>query len=155
MDAPYFRLKSQNSGATSPGFDELRQRLIRFVIGKIRDGEFTERGLARQVGVSQPQLHNVLKGARVLKPELGDLLLRHLDITLLDLLSLRELNAASQALTRPFGWWTPTGDQAAESFASGSSGVGKKPPRGEIQHHAPRKPSEGRLVSEIRRSLGR
>jgi len=83
------------------GFDELRQRLIRLIVGKIRDGEFTERGLARQIGVSQPQLHNVLKGARVLKPELGDRLLRHLGLTVLDLLSAREYSAFSAEAAPP------------------------------------------------------
>lgn len=145
MDAPYFRLKSPRAGVLGPDFDELRQRLIRMVIGKIRDGEFTERSLARQVGVSQPQLHNVLKGARVLKPELGDALLRHLDMTLLDLLSLPELNAASQALTRTFGWWTSHGDRAEESFAGGN--IGKKPPGGEIQPQLARKTGKSRLAS--------
>ena len=145
MVAPYFRLKSLHAGVPGPDFDELRQRLIRLVIGKIRNGEFTERGLARQVGVSQPQLHNVLKGARALKFELADELLRHLDLTLLDLLSLPELKAARQALTRTLGWWSSHGDLEAASCESGSTE--KKPPGGEIQPQLPRKIGKSRLAS--------
>lgn len=46
---------------------DLRYRLMVLVVTKIRNGEFTERRLARMVGVSQPQLHKVLKGVRSLK----------------------------------------------------------------------------------------
>lgn len=71
--------------------------LIRFVTLRIRNGDYTERQLARLVGVSQPQIHNVLKGARPLKDGLADTLLRHFRIGLLDLLRDCENN------TRPFG----------------------------------------------------
>ena len=42
----------------------------------IRNGYCSERSLARRVRVSQPQLHNVLKGARTLTPALADRILR-------------------------------------------------------------------------------
>ena len=58
------------------------------------NGDFTERGLARILGVSQPQMHNVLKGARKLTPELADRLLARLGIDLLDLLEASEINRA-------------------------------------------------------------
>jgi hypothetical protein len=144
MDAPYFYLESLRDGMAGLGFDELRQRLIRFVVGKIRDGEFTERGLARQLGVSQPQLHNVLKGARVLKPELGDTLLSHLGMTLLDLLSPRELNAASLAIAASLAWRAPRDDKAARPFGGN---IRKKPPRGETQAGLQRKANESKLAS--------
>ena len=67
-------------------FESLQLRLIEHVQERVQRGELTERGLARRTGISQPHLHNVLKGARVLSPQIGDLLLRHLHITLLDLL---------------------------------------------------------------------
>jgi transcriptional regulator with XRE-family HTH domain len=53
---------------------------------RIRRGDFTERGLARRVGISQPHLHNVLKGARAMSTETADLILRRLGLSILDLL---------------------------------------------------------------------
>ena len=49
---------------------------------RIANGEVTERALARRVGVSQSQMHNVLKGARTLSPKLADRLLVALEIPL-------------------------------------------------------------------------
>lgn len=72
-------------------FQELKGRLVTYVITRIRNGEFTERGLARVLGVSQPQLHNVLKGARPLKADFADRLLRQFDIGVLDLMEQWEL----------------------------------------------------------------
>ncbi|MBV8831271.1 MAG: hypothetical protein JO108_18815 [Acidobacteriaceae bacterium] len=43
------------------------------------------------VGISQPQIHNVLKGTRKLAPELADKLLAKLEINVLDLLAPGEL----------------------------------------------------------------
>jgi transcriptional regulator with XRE-family HTH domain len=53
---------------------------------RIRNGEITERGLARRVGVSQVHIHNVLKGARAMTPALADKILDDLGISLLDLI---------------------------------------------------------------------
>ena len=72
-------------------FELLQLRLIAHVQRRVRQGELTERGLARHTGISQPHLHNMLKGARVLSPQMADLLLHHLHITLLDLLDENEL----------------------------------------------------------------
>jgi hypothetical protein len=47
-------------------FEALLERLIFAVNARIKNGEYTERGLARILGISQPQMHNVLKGARTL-----------------------------------------------------------------------------------------
>jgi len=55
----------------------------------VRNGEFTERGLARLTGVSQPHMHNVLKGVRFLSIKLADRILYALDIQLIDLLDER------------------------------------------------------------------
>jgi hypothetical protein len=49
---------------------------------RIANGEVTERALARRVGGSQSQMHNVLKGARTLSPKLADRLLVALEIPL-------------------------------------------------------------------------
>jgi plasmid maintenance system antidote protein VapI len=70
----------------------LQSRLIRFVNLRIKNGDFTERGLARLLGISQSQVHNVLKGARKLQPELADHLMSKLGVSLLDLLEVGELN---------------------------------------------------------------
>src|SRR5579885_3347408 len=43
------------------------------------------RRLARLTGVSQPHIHNILKGIRTLTPDVADLVLEHLDLDLLDL----------------------------------------------------------------------
>jgi transcriptional regulator with XRE-family HTH domain len=74
-------------------FELLQLRLVAHIQQRVQRGELTERGLARHTGISQPHLHNVLKGVRVLSPRMADLLLHHLHITLLDLLDADELAA--------------------------------------------------------------
>ena len=72
-------------------FALLQSRLLDLVRGRIQNGEYTERGLARIVGISQPQIHNVLKGARRLNPDLADKMLLKLGLTALQLLKVTEL----------------------------------------------------------------
>lgn len=60
--------------------------LIAHVQGRIRRGEFTERALARRAGISQPHLHNVLKGKREMSPRTADALLRELGIGVVELI---------------------------------------------------------------------
>lgn len=72
-------------------FEELQQRLARLVRTHIGNGEFTERGLARMTGISQPQIHNFLKGARKLSPEFADRLMLRFGIGILDLFETGEL----------------------------------------------------------------
>ena len=79
------------SGSRKVSFAALQTRLIRFVNLRIQNGDFTERGLARLLGISQSQIHNVLKGARKLTPELADHLMRRFDMSVLDLLDSSEL----------------------------------------------------------------
>src|SRR3954465_13989160 len=67
-------------------FSELQHRLMEHLRARVRNGELTERGLAKLAGVSQPHIHNVLKGVRCLSPELSDSILVHLRISLIDLL---------------------------------------------------------------------
>lgn len=78
-------------------FEAVQVRLLDLVNTRIRNGEYTERGLARILGISQPQLHNVLKGARKLHLTLADQLLVKFGLTLLDLLSEHELEEALRA----------------------------------------------------------
>ena len=75
-------------------FDQLQSRLIAVLRARLQNGELTERRLARLTGISQPHVHNVLKGVRVLSPEIADQILRRLRISLLDLLTKQELAAA-------------------------------------------------------------
>jgi hypothetical protein len=72
-------------------FQELRERLLAHLRDRIRSGEVTERGLARITGVSQPHFHNVLKGKRILSPEMSDEILHSLRMDLLDLMKPEDL----------------------------------------------------------------
>ena len=78
-------------------FDTVRARLIAFVRARINSGDLSERGLARILGISQSHVHNVLKGARRLQPELGDRLMKKFGLTILDLLQKEELKAINNA----------------------------------------------------------
>ena len=81
-------------------FENLQLRLIAYIQQRVQCGELTERSLARHTGISQPHLHNMLKGARVMSPQMADILLHHLHITLVDLLDDNEL-AARRDTGRP------------------------------------------------------
>jgi transcriptional regulator with XRE-family HTH domain len=72
-------------------FDNLLQRLLEDLRQRVRSGAATERGLARRSGISQPHLHNVLKGNRLLSMEKADEMLRCLQIDILHLIKLEEL----------------------------------------------------------------
>ncbi len=74
-------------------FATLHRRMLSHVRGLLANGELTERGLARMAGVSQPHIHNVLKGARVLTSDVGDLLIGALELSLLELAESEELGA--------------------------------------------------------------
>jgi hypothetical protein len=79
---------------TGVTFEVLRTRLVTQVKLRINNGEFTERGLSRILGISQSQTHNVLKGARRLQMQLADRMLLKLGLSAMDLLSEGELDAA-------------------------------------------------------------
>ena len=70
----------------------LHARLLGVIRHKIASGEFTERGLARQAGISQPQVHNLLKGARNLLPDTADQLMESLGIEFGELLTPEEID---------------------------------------------------------------
>lgn len=75
-------------------FRLLRYLLIDHVRERVRNGELTERGLARLTGVSQPHVHNVLKGVRLLSMQTADLIIRELRLDLLELIDPEELSEA-------------------------------------------------------------
>jgi hypothetical protein len=72
-------------------FQDTRLRLLAYVRNQVRNGELTERGFARRIGISQPHAHNVLKGVRTLSPEIFDLILKYLHLSLLDLATVEEI----------------------------------------------------------------
>lgn len=76
--------------ATAVDFRELEHRLILYLQERVRSGEITERSLARVIGVSQPHLHNVLKGRHLFSLPMADKILRHLDLDLLDFIDPEE-----------------------------------------------------------------
>jgi hypothetical protein len=71
-------------------FQLLQIRLLAEIRTRIRNGEMTERSLARITGISQPHIHNVLKGARALSVGRCDRILERLRINLADLISAGE-----------------------------------------------------------------
>lgn len=72
-------------------FATLQRRLLELLRQRIRNGELTERSLARLTGISQPHVHNALKGIRTLSQELVDVILASLRISVLDLLPRDEI----------------------------------------------------------------
>lgn len=72
----------------------LQHRLLTVVKHRLYNGEYTERSLSRRIGVSQPHMHNVLKGVRGFSTDFGDALLAGLDFSLIDLIETHELDVA-------------------------------------------------------------
>jgi predicted XRE-type DNA-binding protein len=66
-------------------FKRLKANLLTHVQQLVRNGDFTEYGLARFLGVSQPHMHNVLNGIRPVTPELFDVILERFGMDVLDL----------------------------------------------------------------------
>lgn len=75
-------------------FARLQTRLIGEVRARLSNGEFTERGLARMIGISQPHIHNVLKGCRNLTVEIADSILQGVGLSVTDLIAAKELGGA-------------------------------------------------------------
>jgi transcriptional regulator with XRE-family HTH domain len=65
---------------------DLQERFIALLRKRIRNGELTERSLAKRVGVSQPHMHNVLHGKRRFSLETTDDIMRVLRVDVLDLI---------------------------------------------------------------------
>jgi hypothetical protein len=74
-------------------YQDVQLKLLAYVRSQITNGEFTERGFARLIGISQPHVHNVLKGVRKLSPNIFDLALKYFHLSLLDLIPSTELEA--------------------------------------------------------------
>ena len=67
-------------------FAELMRRLCRVLQERVHNGELTERGFARRIGLSQSHIHNVLCGARVLTVNTADQIMEGLGMSVVDLL---------------------------------------------------------------------
>jgi transcriptional regulator with XRE-family HTH domain len=65
-------------------FEELQRRMVTYLRNAVRNGDMTERRLARISGVSQPHIHHVLQGKRQFSPMTADQVLRALGNDLLD-----------------------------------------------------------------------
>ena len=72
-------------------FRELHDRLVVHLRRLVGGGELTERGLARVSGISQPHLHNVLKGKRLFSTEAADEVLRQMHLDIFDLIGEQDL----------------------------------------------------------------
>ena len=93
-------------------FRMLKDRLLAVVRRRIDNGEYTERGFARLLGISQSQVHNVLKGARTLHADLADLMITKLGLTAQQLLDGAELEVGVK-LHREGQSWHGTEDGPA------------------------------------------
>ena len=67
-------------------FQQLERRFVEYLRQRIRSGDLTERRLAKMAGISQPHVHNVLKGKRVFSTSMADAILHVLQVDLLDLI---------------------------------------------------------------------
>lgn len=90
-------------------FRDTHQRLIAHVNARMRNGEVTERALARHLGISQPHVNNVLRGRRKLSLEIADLVLNFFHCSLLDLYADCELktNLYERVLPEARGQFVP------------------------------------------------
>jgi plasmid maintenance system antidote protein VapI len=77
-----------NDSLNFRGFQERLRANLRL---RVSTGEVTERGLARLSGVSQPHIHNVLKGKREFSPDMADRIMQSLRMDLLELLQAHEI----------------------------------------------------------------
>jgi predicted transcriptional regulator len=65
---------------------QIQQRFVALLRKRVRNGELTERGLARMVGISQPHMHHVLHGKRNFSIETTDDMMRQLRVDVFDLI---------------------------------------------------------------------
>lgn len=86
-------------------FETLQERLLDCIKWRVHNGELTERRLAGLVGISQPHMHNILKGVRSLSPGTADRILKTLEMSVLDLFVTE--HAPGQGMPPPRGDMAP------------------------------------------------
>ncbi len=74
------------AGSSILTFEDAQFKLLAYIRNRIRNGELTERALARQIGISQPHVHNALKGVRTFSPKVLDSILRRFQLSLFELI---------------------------------------------------------------------
>jgi hypothetical protein len=67
-------------------FGELHRRLVMYLQDIVRKGTITERSLSRITGISQPHIHQVLKGKKSFSMATANQVLHALHSNLLDFL---------------------------------------------------------------------
>jgi plasmid maintenance system antidote protein VapI len=82
-------------------FEILQQRLLSRLAERVSSGDFSERQLAAKLGISQPQIHRLLKGTRRLTQDVADSILSHLDLSIVDLLESAEVATDVEAANPP------------------------------------------------------
>lgn len=92
MGYPLFRTEISPSGG-KVDFSALYDTLLGALRARLASGEVSERRMAQLVGISQPHMHNVLKGVRFLSPEIADRIIRQLGISLLELFPEQEIES--------------------------------------------------------------
>jgi len=65
---------------------DIQLRLIELLRSRVRNGEISERALAKLVGISQPHIHNVLSGKRAISLDACDQIMRKLRLGIFDLI---------------------------------------------------------------------
>jgi hypothetical protein len=95
---PLSLFQTEYGGDADLTYQDAQLKLLAYVRSQISNGELTERGFARLIGISQPHVHNVLKGVRTLSPKIFDLALKYLHLSLLDLIPAGELEAHLRSL---------------------------------------------------------
>jgi transcriptional regulator with XRE-family HTH domain len=73
-------------------FHQMQSRLLALLRDRLQSGGLSERRLAGLTGMSQPHIHNVLKGRRRLSPQVADQILLRLGISVVDLLQGEDLS---------------------------------------------------------------
>jgi len=86
----------------SIAISDLCDRLMENLKAGVASGSLTVRRLARQIGVSQPHMQNIMSGKRTLTMQMADRLLQYQQRTVLDLANASELGEALRlAATNP------------------------------------------------------
>ena len=90
-------------------FGELSLGLLALLRRKVSNGEWTERSLALQAGISQPHVHQVLRGTRQISPILADRLMEVARVSVYDLLDPQEFDRYLARPDRADQWldWKP------------------------------------------------